>query len=117
MLDNIWNEARSTFGSVNLDTEDQEAVMYKGIKVIKRESDIKIFSTETDFYEDITDSFVKDSFAIGVKTYLKDKYLRFLDRIESLIQEEINGSKNHKRFDYLKGLRNEYLNKYNEINS
>lgn len=113
----VWKQARNKYFSVNLDTKDHQAVIYKGIKVVNDNGNIRIYSTETDFYEDITDYFNKDSFDIGVKEFLLKKYLIKLNEIEKYIQEELNNSKNHKRFSYLKSMREFYLNKYNEINT
>lgn len=116
-LQEIWDQARSKHFAVDIDTDKHESVIYKGIKLVKDESGIKIFSTETDFYKDITDEFVKDSFMIGVNQYLKKKYLRKLDEIEKMVKYEMNNNKNHKRFAYLKAMRETYLNKYNEVNT
>lgn len=116
-LEQIWIQARSKHGSVSIDTDKHESVIYKGIKVVRDDSGIKIYSTETEFYRDITKEFVMDSFTIGVKEYLKRKYLRRLDEIERAIKKNLNGSKNHKNFSYLKSMRENIINKYNEINS
>lgn len=116
-LEQIWIQARSKHGSVSIDTDKCESVIYKGIKVVRDGSGIRIYSTETEFYKDITDEFNMDSFTIGVKEYLKNKYLRTLDKIERAIKRNLNGSKNHKNFSYLKSMRETYLNKYNEINT
>ena len=116
-LQELWNQARNKALGVHIDTDKHESVVYKGIKMIKDENGIKIYSTETEFYKDITEVFVKDSFDIGTKIYLKDKYLRKLDQIEEWIKREVNGSKNHKRFGYLQSMRETFLNKYNEINT
>ena len=112
---NIWEESRSL--GVSLDTDDHQAVIYKGIKVVNTDGDIRLYSTETDFYEDITSTFNDETFKGFVNRHLKEKYLKKLDRIENLIKIEMNNYKNHKKFSYLKKRRNEYLKKYNEINT
>jgi len=116
-LEQIWIQARNKSGSVFIDTKKYESVIYKGIKVVRGDYGIKIYSTETEFYKDITKEFVMDSFTIGVKEHLKKKYLKTLDRIERAIKKNLNGSKNHKRFSYLKTMRENIINKYNEINT
>ena len=116
-LEHIWIQARSNPGSVFIDTDKYESAIYKGIKVVRDDSGIKIYSTETEFYKDITKEFVMDSFTIGVKEYLKKKYLRTLDKIERAIKKNLNGNKNHKNFSYLKSMRENIINKYNEINT
>ena len=95
----------------------EDSVINKGIKTIKTDDGIRFYSMETDFYEDITDVFLVGSFKDSLNAHLKDKYLRLLNSVEKLIQEEINGRRNHKRYNYLKRMRQNYLNKYNEINT
>ena len=113
----IWNQAKSKYRSVSMDTKNYESVFYSGVKVVNDSYSVRVYSLEKDFYEDITDYFLQDDFDIGLKNFLRDKYLRRLDKIDILIQSEINGNKNHNRMAYLKSMRNIYLNKYNEINS
>lgn len=112
-MEEIWEQANNMFKSVRIDN----AVIYKGIKVVNDEDGIRVYSTETDFYTDITYSFVIGSFEESLNSFLRRKYMVKLSAIEDSIQEEINGKRNHKRYNYLKKLRETYLNKYNEINT
>lgn len=116
-MNNIWNQAKSKHLSVSMDTEQYQSVFYNGVKVVNDGNDIKVYSLDKEFYEDITDYFDGNDFDIGLKEFRREKYLKKLDRIQKLIQEEINGNKNHNRMAYLKTMREQYLNKYNEINS
>ena len=117
-LDRIWNEARGTYGSVIIDGKDHNGVIYKGVKVVRYDDQsVRVYCTDTDFYEDITDNLSGLPFLDEVDIHLKAKYLRKLDTIAEMIQREMNNHKNHKRFVYLKKMRNEYLNKYNEIST
>jgi hypothetical protein len=116
-INDLWNQARSNKFGVKLDDDSSESVIYKGIKFVKDENGIRIYSTETDFYKDITKTFYKYDYYRGVNEFLKKKYILFLNRIEASIRNEVNTSKNHKRFQYLQSMRKHYLNKYNEINS
>jgi hypothetical protein len=109
----IWEQANNMFKSVKIDN----AVIYKGVKVVKDDDGIRVYSTETDFYTDMTYSFVIGTFEESLIAYLKRKYMNKLSVIEDSIQKEINGKRNHKRYNYLKKLRETYLNKYNEINT
>lgn len=118
MKEEIWKEAREKIGSVNLDTYHNLAVIYKGIKLTKDDVyGVRIYSTDNDFYTDITDTFIVGNFQTSVDEYLKLKYISKLELIERLIKNEINTNKNHKRFNYLKTMRKNYLKKYNEINT
>jgi len=64
----IWEQANSIFNAVRIDN----AIIYKGVKIVKNDDDIRIYSTETDFYTDITYSFVIGSFEESLISYLKD---------------------------------------------
>lgn len=116
-INNLWNQARANRFGVKLDDEKSESVIYKGIKVVKDQEGIRIYSTGSEFYEDITDKFYKYDYYRGVNEFLKNKYVSMLNKIERYIQNEVNTSKNHKKFQYLQSMRKYYLNKYNEINS
>lgn len=111
---NIWLEASRTFGSVRMDSG---SYIYRGIKFVSRDGVTRMYCTDSEFYVDITPDFLFTNFENGVKRHLKKKYLKKLDKIERSIKDLINNQKNHKRFDYLKKMRNAYLKKYNEINS
>lgn len=116
-LEELWTQARNNPNAVPIDTEKEDSVVYRGVKVIKNEEGIRIYSTETEFYIDITDDFNTDSFIVGVNDFLIKKYLRKLDSIERAIKLEMNNNKNHKKVSYLKAMRETYLSKYNEVNT
>ena len=116
-LENIWDEVRDRHIAVDMDTDHYKATVYKGIKFVNDDCDISVWCTDTEFYKDITDSFVGGSLDIGVREHLKKKYLKKLDLIGDAIKRNVNGSKNHRNFTSLKGMREFYLNKYNEINT
>ena len=118
MREEIWKQARGRIGSVNLDTHHLLAVIYKGIKLTKDDLyGVRIYCTDNDFYTDITDTFIVGDFQTSIDEHLKAKYLSKLDLIERMVKTEINTNKNHKRFNYLKTMRKNYLKKYNEINN
>lgn len=118
-LQRMWGEIQKIHGAANLDARDYQARMYKGIKMVRSESGIRVYSAETDFYREITIWFDKtsSSFMDCAHEYLKHKYLNKLDEVERRVKEEINSTKNHKRVAALKVRRTNLLNKYNEINS
>ncbi len=114
----MWSEALKMPNSAHITYKESEAVIYKGVKVSKSEDGIKIFSTETDFYTDMTEDFIQsESFEVCVRIYLKSKYLKQLDNVERWIQNEVNGQKNHKKINKLKKFRERLIIKYNEINT
>lgn len=121
-LQRMWDEIQQIHTAADLSTRNEEARMYKGIKVVKQGDQIKVYSSENEFYKDVTCWFTSgdefnDSFLTCAHRYIKDRYLRRLDTIERRIKLEMNSSKNHKRFARLKTTRTNLLNKYNEINS
>jgi serine/threonine-protein kinase RIO1 len=114
----MWHEALRIPKVAHLIYNESEAVIYRGVKIEKTDEDIKIYSTEADFYKDMTEEFIQtDGFVKCVEIYLKNKYLNQLDRVESWIQKEVNGQKNHKRISNLKKFRENLIIKYNEINT
>jgi len=118
-LQRMWAEILGTHTAVDLSTKDYEARIYKGIKVVNDGEMVKVYSTHTPFYKDITYNFIihGGSFKDCAHDYIKARYRDRLDEVERKIKMEMNSSKNHKRFSSLKVRRNNLLNKYNEINS
>lgn len=116
-LENIWNEVRDRHIAVDMDTDYYKATIYKGIKFLKDDTGVYIYCTDTEFYKDITNDFVRDSLDIGVREHLNKKYLKKLDLIGDAIKRNVNGTKNHRNFTSLKKKREFYLKKYNEINT
>ena len=113
----MWLEAMKLPKSAHIVYPDSEAIVYKGVKIEKKENDIRIYSTESDFYKDMTEDFIEtDGFLECVNIYLRKKYLKQLDRVEMWIQKEVNGQKNHKRISNLKKFRENLITKYNEVN-
>lgn len=113
-MEHIYKQALITPNSVKIVLDDQESVIFKGIKIIKNEEGIKIYSTDTDFYTELNDTTLFENFELGVYNFLESKYKRKLDRVGEMIQDEISTRKNHKRVSYLKETRNNLIEKYND---
>lgn len=116
-LQEIWQQARSNRSLIRLDDDDNESVIYKGVKIVNSDGKITIYSTESEFYRDITKVFLRNGFKEGVYDFLRSKYLRQLNTVEESIKTEMNNQKNHKKFKYLQAKRSNLIQKYNEINS
>ncbi len=114
--DRLFLQARMLKRSVHIQLEDEESVIFKGIKIIKNEDGIKIYSTNSDFYREIlkTDDFFNEGFEYGAFRWLQSKYKNVLDKIEEGVQSEISSRKNHKRIAFLKASRQIQIHKYNE---
>ncbi len=116
-LQEIWKQARSNRSLVRLDDDCTDSVIYRGVKIVNDDGNISIYSTESEFYIDITKVFLRKSFKEGVYDFLCKKYLRQLNAVEKSIKNEMNNQKNHKKFKYLQAKRFNIIEKYNEINS
>lgn len=90
--------------------------LYKGLQFDFNHNPVEILSTDTDFYKYIDskylDMFLTEPFDFAMNEYLKYKYNRKLNRIESEIRKEMNNKNNHNTIAFLKKKRIEYINKY-----
>ncbi len=106
----VWKEALKRGAQL-----DENNVIYKGVKFVKTEHGIDIYTTETDFYEDmdpyIVDLFHREGFDIAINTYLHSKYCRQIERLNFQIMEEVSGRKNNRKYNYLKKLRDQTIEK------
>lgn len=115
-LESIFIQARMTKNSVHIELTDEQSVIFKGIKIINNEDGIKIYSTGSEFYNQIYDisNFFLGGFEYGVYMFLETKYKAQLDKIEVGVQSEISSRRNHKKIAWLKALRENLIHKYNE---
>ena len=76
----VWDELNSREMAVRLDTKDYEAVIYKGVKMIKEGEKYVMLSTESDYYPrlslDIQAIFLTCGVDAGIRAYKEDKYMR-----------------------------------------
>ena len=116
-LDKMFKNARRVPKSVYLEYKDEEAVIFKGIKIVRNEDGVQLYNTEHDMYKRIYDIrlFLEYGFEYGVLSFCSDKYQRKLKKIEDAIQDEISKRKNHKRIGFLKASRETLIQKYNEV--
>lgn len=108
----IWKEALKRGVQI-----DENNVIYKGVKFVKTEYSIDIYTTETDFYEEMEFEFVKlfydEGFDHAVSAYLYDKYVRQIENYNRRIMYEVGGRKNSRKYQYLKNQRDGVLEKLN----
>ncbi len=116
-LDKMFKNARRVPKSVYLEYKDEEAVIFKGIKIVRNEDGVQLYNTDHDMYKRIYDIrlFLEYGFEYGVLSFCSDKYQRKLKKIEDAIQDEISKRKNHKRIGFLKASRETLIQKYNEV--
>ena len=108
----IWKEALKRGVQI-----DDNNVIYKGVKFVRTEFSIEIYTTETDFYEPMEFEFVKlfyeEGFDYAVSAYLYDKYVRQIEDYNRRIRHEVGGRKNSRKYQYLKNQRDGVLEKLN----
>ena len=116
-LDKMFNEAKTIPRSVYFEYKDEEAVILKGIKVVRNEDGVQLYNTDHDMYTRIYDIrlFLEYGFEYGVLSFCSEKYQKKLKKIEDAIQDEISKRKNHKRIGFLKTSRETLIKKYNEV--
>ncbi len=109
---NIWKEALKRGTQI-----DDNNVIYKGVKFVQTEFGVEIYTTETDFYDEMDADHQQMFYDVGfdqaMASYLYDKYCRQIDILNKRIMHEVGGRKNNRRFEYLKKMRDETLAKLN----
>src|SRR5210317_1477717 len=116
-LHDVWYDALDSYASAKLNTGKEEAVFLMGVKIKKDDDGITIYNTKKGglFYKEINDSqldaFLNNGWLVGVYNVAKDNAKSSLDTVMTSIKEEMSGSKNEKRYEYLKEKRVELMNK------
>ena len=81
-LKEIWEAFRWHEKSVDLDTDEYEASVYKGVKMVNDGERIYILSTASDIYKEVDDdiyyAFITEGVENGVKAFQKKRYERQL---------------------------------------
>jgi hypothetical protein len=108
----IWKEALKRGVQI-----DDNNVIYKGVKFVMTEFSIEVYTTETDFYEEMEFEFVKlfyeEGFDYAISAYLYDKYVRQIEDYNRRIRYEVGGRNNSRKYQYLKNQRDSVLEKLN----
>tara|TARA_R110000772_G_scaffold81749_3_gene173718 strand:- start:219 stop:590 length:372 start_codon:yes stop_codon:yes gene_type:complete len=121
-IEEVWKQAESFSKCINLSNVNEKAYMYKGIKIIKRDGKIKIFSTQNSQmqYHEMNPEeykFFGDlGFVDAVHIVVKKTYKRKIDLINDKIKAEVNTRNNKKHYDSLKLKRETLINKYSNLN-
>ncbi len=120
-LEEVFIEAKEYKKSVSLSWRNEEAFIYRGIKISKLDDDIKIFSTfNANFqYRELNDEEYSNFNMLGwvdaVHLIVKRMYKKSIDRITGKIKTEINTRNNKKHYDSLKTKRETLINKYSNL--
>jgi|TARA_B100000780_G_scaffold188633_2_gene132621 hypothetical protein len=121
LLYEVWEEAEQDRLAIKMSTPDEEAILYKGIKIIYHRYGIRIYNTKKGSftypeieYDDYL-YFIDNGFRKGVYYILKRTYQDQITTINAKIQSEVNQRNNKKHYDSLKLKRDNIINKYTQI--
>jgi len=122
-LEKVFKQARSEYGSVNIDGEGYQACVYLGVKITKDDmtGEIKIYDPQksVNYYVEIDKSlyslFINKGWLGAVIDITLSKYKEKLERIKESIAREMNGNQSPKRLRVLKEMREQILKKYYKL--
>ena len=118
----LWEQASSDRKAACLSTNSEKAYIYRGVKIVNINGDIKLYNTRKLglSYKEITDEqyeiFFEHGFRKGVHEVMKHTYIEQIDKINNKIQGEVNTRNNKKHYESLKQRRESLLNKYSNLN-
>jgi hypothetical protein len=119
----VFKQARSDYGSVNIDGDGYQACVYLGVKITKDDmtGEIKIYDPQksVNYYVEIDKGlyslFIKNGWVSAVIDITLKKYKDKLERIKESISSEMNGNQGQKRLRFLKETREQILRKYYKL--
>ena len=122
-LEKVFKQARSEYGSVNIDGDGYQACVYLGVKITKDDmtGEIKIYDPQksVNYYVEIDKSlyslFINKGWLGAVIDITLSKYKEKLERIKESIAREMNGNQSPKRLRVLKEMREQILKKYYKL--
>ena len=118
----LWEEAKNDRKAACLNSPSEQAYIYRGIKIVNTNGDIKIYNTRKlgMTYKEISDDdyylFLTHGFRKGVHEVMKHTYKEQIEKINSKIHGEVNNRNNKKHYEALKQRRESLLNKYSNLN-
>ena len=122
-LEKVFKQARSDYGSVNIDGDGYQACVYLGVKITKDDmtGEIKIYDPQksVNYYVEIDKGlyslFINKGWLGAVIDITLSKCKEKLERIKESIAREMNGNQSPKRLRVLKEMREQILNKYYKL--
>lgn len=119
-MEKIWNEAENDALTTRLATSESVSYIRKGIKMEKKNGEIKIYNTKfkNDFYTELTNQeyevFLYRGWRIGCFTMAIKNYRTSLEKISKKIIIEINQRNNTRHYHSLKESRNDVMERFTE---
>ena len=117
-MEQIFNQAGADLLSTRLSTPTSESYIYKGVKIIKDDTSIKILNTKFngDYYQEVTKEeyaiFEKNGWRVGCYLVATRNNRKALNIISEKIQEEIKTMKNLKRYNMLVRYRDVVIHRF-----
>lgn len=117
----LWYDADMSNRGVKMNHDDCESIIYMGIKIEKKDNDVRLLNTKKggNFYKEVTDEqydmFFENGFLLGVYNVVKANTERSLQIVAETINEELTGTRNEKKYEYLKTKRMNLMNKLTDI--
>ena len=117
----LWYDADMSNRGVKMQHDGCDSIIYMGIKIERKGNDVRLINTKKggNFYKEITDEqydmFFKNGFLLGVYNVVKVNTERSLNVVTETINEELTGTRNEKKYEYLKTKRMNLMNKLTDI--
>jgi len=120
MKQQIWEQAEKDVLATRLVTPDSTSMIFKGVKIINQDGDIKIYNTKLsgDFYKEVTEQQYEEFFELGFRQgsyrVAIANYMHSLSILTYKIRDEIGHRNNQKHYLSLKTMRQNLMNKITE---
>ena len=117
-MEQVFNQASLDGLSTRLTTPTSQSYIYKGVKIVKDERDIRIYNTKFngDYYQEVTKEeyviFEKNGWRTGCYLVATSNNRKALNIISEKIQEEIKTMKNLKRYNMLVKYRDVVIHRF-----
>ena len=117
----LWYDADMSNRGVKMQHDGCDSIIYMGIKIERKGNDVRLINTKKggNFYKEITDEqydmFFENGFLLGVYNVVKVNTERSLNVVTETINEELTGTRNEKKYEYLKTERMNLMNKLTDI--
>lgn len=119
-IEQLFEQAKNDLFTTPLTTRDSVSYIRKGIKMEKKDGEVKIYNTKfgNDFYTELTDTeyemFLLKGWKIGCYMMSLKNCKRSLETISKKIITEVNQRKNHRHYNALKEGRANIMERFTE---
>lgn len=120
-MEEIFDQAKGLFNSVDVSYREEEAYVYKGIRVSKIDGVYRVCNASTsgdqyrDVPPDVLDRMKEQGFIPGVALHVYNRYTEVINRLKEEYRSEANTRNNSKTLKSLKNKRKELLRRYNYL--